>query len=231
MRLGLHSRELLNTSPTLPNLTTTLHLPTTMPINFFRFPAEIRNKIYEELLVVSESITTTPYPHHCGAHTAILLTSKKAHHEARQVFYSQNRFKIESPPEVLSSFLIRIGLQNSNLIRGIKIAFIGSPDNLYIIRHKYVERRGSVLRALDVVKEYCAGVTGLEIWLQITDKRIFTIDVHGPRVAAELVDAPFEVISTLLKVIVHNLYDGTDSEYLREYIRGFGWMVEISEFE
>jgi hypothetical protein len=73
-----------------------------MPTNFFNFAAEIRLKIYEELLVLSEPITfkATCDPSwpplflskRYGLCPALLRANKRVQHEASPLLYSGNRF-------------------------------------------------------------------------------------------------------------------------------------------
>jgi hypothetical protein len=114
---------------------------TTMAINFFGFPTEIRLKIYSELLVHSKPIvfvadygpSSPPLfrSKRDGLYPALLRVNKRAHSEASPLLYSNNRFRFPdiftSTPSATDSahiapFLSQIGSQAS-LIRHICIAF------------------------------------------------------------------------------------------------------------
>jgi hypothetical protein len=109
-----------------------------MPINFFSFPSEIRNKIYEEALLLSEPIILVAREPHgiivglslprnsgeCGPLRlcpAILLANRRAHREASPLLYSRNRFRLHKG--FLTLFLDHIGPQNASFLRHICIAF------------------------------------------------------------------------------------------------------------
>lgn len=70
-----------------------------MPIDFFNFAGEIRNKVYEELLSVSEPIIIESGPRRLYMvaiscpYSAILLANKRANSEASPLLYSRNRFE------------------------------------------------------------------------------------------------------------------------------------------
>jgi len=82
-----------------------------MPINFFNFLNEIRNKIYEEALMLSEPIILVVAQLYNRIYSlsllrnyllykllrlcpAILLVNKRAHREASPLLYSRNCFKV-----------------------------------------------------------------------------------------------------------------------------------------
>jgi hypothetical protein len=119
-----------------------------MPINLSSLPAEIRIKIYEELLVLSEPITLEMIRKPSWAffrdltasklHTsrlsslypALLLSNKSAHSEASPVLYSRYRFRLQDLPDgthvtILASFLDQIGRRNASFLRYIYIPFPG----------------------------------------------------------------------------------------------------------
>jgi hypothetical protein len=95
-----------------------------MPINFFSFPNEIRNKIYEEALVLSELIIFVAAPYRifkglslprntreCGPLRlcpAILLANKRVHREASPLLYSRNCFRHHIPTHPRPIFLLKI---------------------------------------------------------------------------------------------------------------------------
>jgi hypothetical protein len=123
-----------------------------MPINLFSLPAEIRIKIYEELLVLSEPITlemirklswaffrdlTASKPHTSrlsSLYPALLLSNKRAHSEASPVLYSRNRFRLQDLPvhgthvTIIALFLDQIGRRNASFLRYIYIPFSGLDD-------------------------------------------------------------------------------------------------------
>ena len=228
---------------------------TAMPINFFSFPGEVRNKIYEKLLVFSEPIilematdpscdlyrvlpTTDP----CTSGLlrlcpAILLANKRAHSEASPLLYSRNRFRLQDPGlvdetqgAILTSFLDHIGRQNASFLRHICMAFPAFDE--YDLGS--VTLQEDSIRTLELVRNNCTNIATLEMSLQTTTAMEFAIDaLDSPRTAAEalvLVNARFKAISSLKEVIV-NVYDETPSDDLRKKIRGCGWIIKVTELE
>jgi hypothetical protein len=106
---------------------------TDMPTNFFNFAAEIRLKIYEELLVLSEPITLRmskdpSWPplslsKRYGLCPALLRANKRVQREARPLLYSSNRLRfsdleptprLDTKSAVLASFLSQIERQKAS---------------------------------------------------------------------------------------------------------------------
>jgi hypothetical protein len=94
---------------------------TAMPIHFFSFPSEIRNKIYEEALALSEPIILWAGQPYGGIYglalprnsrecrplrfcSAILLANKRVHREASPLLYSRNCVRLQERT-ILTLFL------------------------------------------------------------------------------------------------------------------------------
>ena len=125
-----HSREILSHFNSY-HLTFTTYPPSSdMPSHFFRIPRELRDRIYELLLLHHEPInknqrrTITP---------ALFRVNKIINHEAIPLFYSRNHFDFKfDTPETVASFLAQIGRENSDSIRHIRIA--NSPTKTTLAR-------------------------------------------------------------------------------------------------
>ena len=207
-----------------------------MPINFFSFPSEIRNKIYEEALVLSEPIVlvvTEPngtlkglsLPRNsslCGPLRlclAILFANNRAHREASPLLYSRNRFRLQNP----TLFLDDIGPQNASFLRHICIAFPAIYDYHHL---ESVTLKEDSIRTLERIRDNCTNLATLETSLRFRTIIAMesAIDIDSPRPLA-LVDARFKAISSLKEIIV-NVYDEPISCDLREEMRGCGWTIE-----
>jgi hypothetical protein len=211
---------------------------TTMPINFFSFPSEIRNKIYEEALVLSELIVLCAMQYggiyglalprnslSCGPLRlcpAILLANKRAHHEASTLLYSRNRFRLDKG--FLTVFLDQIGPQNASFLRHICIAFPAFNDH-----RESVTLKEDSIRTLERIRDNCTNLATLETSLGFRTINIMesAIDApDSPRAAAlALVDARFKAISSLKEIIV-TVYDEPLSCGRWEEMRGCGWTIE-----
>jgi len=223
-----------------------------MPLNFFSLPGEIRNKIYEELLVLPQPVTidiATDSWHDLhgvlpavkldtsGLCLALLHVSKRVYSEASFLFYSENHFTLpdqESPPgyplqsAILTSFLDRIGRQNASLLHHICIAF-PAFDDYHIGR---VTLREDSIRTLELIRLNCPNIITLETSLVTTDAMEVAINaLDSPQAATEalaLVDARFKAISPLEEVIV-NVYDKPPNDDLRKKIRDHAWTIKVTE--
>ena len=223
-----------------------------MPLNFFSLPGEIRNKVYEELLVLSQPViidTANDSWHDLrgvlpaakldtsGLCLALLYVSKRVYSEASSLFYSKNRFTLpdlEPPPgyplqsAILTSFLDRIGRQNASFLHHICIAF-PAFDNYHIGR---VTLQEDSIRTLELIRLNCPNIITLETSLETTTAVEVAIDALGsPRAVTEalaLVDARFKAISPLKEVIV-NVYDELPNDDLRKKIRDRAWTIKVTE--
>ena len=168
-----------------------------MPINFFSFPTEIRNKIYEEALVLSEPIVlvvTEPngslkglsLPRNsslCGPlrfSLAILFANKRAHREASPLLYSRNCVRLQERA-ILTSFFDHIEPQNARFLRHICIPFPVFDD--YGLGS--VTLKEDSIRTLERIRDNCTNLATLE-----TSPRFPTIitmesaiDFDSPRAA------------------------------------------------
>src|SRR5882762_3499104 len=96
--------------------------------NFLSLPGELRNRIYELLVLHQEPINISEYLSLPGElrnriyklTPGLLRTSKTVHREASSLLYSQNRFDFtEVSLKMAASFLEKIGRINANSIRHI----------------------------------------------------------------------------------------------------------------
>jgi hypothetical protein len=112
--------------------------PTTKSPLLSRLPAEVRLRIYEELLVARFDREENPswsvgytnqklvllhmgrFQQYRTMEPQVLQTCKQIYREANPVLYSQNVFAISAPEEMLKLFA-QIGLHNFKLIKSIKI--------------------------------------------------------------------------------------------------------------
>ena len=62
------------------------------PFPFLDLPAELKNKIYREVLVSSRTFTISPHSQRFPCDTGLLCVSKQVHSEASSIFYEENVF-------------------------------------------------------------------------------------------------------------------------------------------
>ncbi|KAH7248473.1 hypothetical protein B0J15DRAFT_563014 [Fusarium solani] len=203
-----------------------------MPIDFFSFAGEIRNKVYEELLSVSEPIIIELGPRHLYMvaiscpYSAILLVNKMANREASPLLYSRNRFEFgidrpgtkaghETERMVFASFVSQIGLQNASFLRHLCIPFSAS-NNHYPAGMVLEENSISTLK---LIRDKCIGIT--------------TLDAVFETITAEMLAVVYASFNSMpsLKNVNIITYDGLLSVDLREKICNWGWILEVMELE
>ncbi|SPJ74501.1 uncharacterized protein FTOL_04232 [Fusarium torulosum] len=199
------------------------------PTSFLCLPGELRNAIYEIILLQSEPID--PWLG-CGSQVpaGLFRVSKTVHREATLLFYSQNRFDFaRCDPEELASFLRQIGTRNASSIRHIIIDF---PKFLYLdpgdvtIDGKSVSILGNILSS-------CTGLSTLRTSLYSTSNMEFRLDnLEHYGVATEalhLVNTHFKAIPSLAKIVLE-VYEDGPSDYLRRRMESYGWILSKNTF-
>jgi hypothetical protein len=209
-----------------------------MPVDFFDLPGEVRNKIYEELLIHSNTIFlnvarcnldpplySAEFIHLCPA---ILQVNKKAHREASSILYSRNCFEVENF-ELFASFLDQIGPQNAGFLRRLVIAFPAFHNDGHSVG---ITLQDDGLRTLDLIRDKCQNIVTLETSLHTTTAMEICLDeAESPRAAEQalaLVDARLKAIPSLQELLVH-VYDEPINIPLREKMRDYGWIIKIAE--
>jgi hypothetical protein len=208
-----------------------------MPVDFFSLPSEVRNKIYEELLVHSNTIIlnrtwyldSTIYASGIlHLYLAILLLNKKAHREASSILYSRNCFEIQNS-ELLTSFLDQIGPQNAGTLRRLVIAFPAFHNDGHAVG---ITLQEDGVWTLDLIHDKCQNIVTLETSLHTTNAMEIRLDeFDSPRAADQalaLVDARLKAIPSLQELLVH-VYGEPINLALREKMRDYGWIIKISE--
>lgn len=209
-----------------------------MVTNFFDIPLELREKIYFELLVVPDTIVVPLDPpgrkkwlRKRGLCPEILRVNKKTYREARQLLYSNNRFKItyaEPAPEhpehpLIAAFLSQIRSQ-AGLIRHICIDYPFSGFNQPGEPGYYPGQ----LRDLHLVGGSCPNIRVLELSLRPSHNWILDL-----LLAAETLDMVDEVIRGTLKptkIIVRGQLAGeSDLRKIATRMCGHGWVVEVTK--
>jgi hypothetical protein len=194
---------------------------TMMPMNLFNFPTEIRLKIYEKLLVLSEPIAFETFQdpswpglylsRRYGLCPAILRVNKRTYAEARSLLYSSNRFKfsdidltqnskLNTNSAILAYFLSQIETENASFLHHIYIDFPAERSGTAMLKE-------SGTKTLELIRDHCTGIAVLEtlLWshdlfgLQFPD---FGFEMSFPAETLALLDSRFNAILSLKEVVV-----------------------------
>jgi hypothetical protein len=202
-------------------------------IDFFKFPGEIRNKIYEELLVVPDTITieciftlgrvflrvllkrTRPHP-------AILLANKATNQEATLILYSENQFEFlnrdlassETNNSPLKEFLDYIGPINASFLRHL---IINPPGYIYYTNNTM--GLGIHNSPLMLIQEKCTSIAILEIFLHEAGDSIYGNELDVLHTHVSSIPSLQEV-----RVAAHR---GVYNAKVLEKMRSWGWIVEL----
>jgi hypothetical protein len=207
---------------------------TTMTMKLFDFPTEIRLKIYEKLLVLSEPIAFQTFQdpswpglylsRRFGLCPAILRVNKRTYSEARSLLYSSNRFKfsdidltqnskLNTNSAILAYFLSQIETENASFLRHIYIDFPAERSGTAMLKENGT-------KILELIRDHCTGIAVLEIslWsndlfgLQFPD---FGFEMSFPAETLALLDSRFKAILSLKEVVVAvQIFD--DEEVLKD---------------
>ena len=192
-----------------------------MSANFLSLPSELRNKIYEQVLVDQEYIDPFTLSYLRLLTPELLRTNSTVCREASSLLYAQNRFNFATcDSELVASFVDQIGRNNANHIRHIRIDF---PDIPNLGRHDITPGDNST-RILAKIRSDCTNLSTLTTSLGSTNA--LALDALGsPNLVVEalaLVDAGFRTISSLQKIIVE-VYNDELSVDIRRKMEIYGW--------
>ncbi|KAH7001023.1 hypothetical protein EDB80DRAFT_721339 [Ilyonectria destructans] len=206
--------------------------PTTTdaPASFLCLPSELRNTIYELILLRSEPIDPWAWYDLQELTTGLLRASKAVHGEASSLFYSQNRFDFTGvDPEKLAWFLEQIGSHNAGCIRHIVIDF---PEFLYPDPGDITIDESSV-SILASIQSGCANLSTLTTSLYSTNAMELQLDnLDDYNAATEvltLVDTRFRAISSLQEIILE-VYEDGPSDHLRRRMESYGWTLSTTVY-
>jgi len=200
-----------------------------MSTNFLSLSRELRDQIYEHLVVHREPIDPWPDDNRRYKLTPGLLRANETiHHEASLLLYTQNRFDFTMcASKDVASFLEQIG-RNANYIQHICVAF---PKFHYLDLHDVTLEDDSV-RILEKIQSDCTKLSTLTACLYSTNG--MELKLHAldhPKIVAEalaLVHARFRAISSLPEIIVEVYEDGLSAD-IRRRTESHGWTIKVTE--
>lgn len=204
---------------------------TNISTNFLSLPSELRNKIYQLVLVQQEPIV--PHFDYYQRHTLtpeLLRTNKTVHREASSLLYAQNRFDFTMfTSEHVASFLEQIGRNNANYIRHIHVDF---PNFLHLDPHDVTLEDDSD-RILAKIQSDCTTLSTLTTSLDSTNDMELRLDaLDNYNIVAKalaVVDTRFKAILSLQEIIVE-VYEDGPSGHIRREMKSHGWTISAIEY-
>lgn len=202
-----------------------------MSVNFFSLPRELRDRIYELVLLHQELIDPwVDYDRRQKLTPKFLHVNRTIHREASSLFYAQNRFNFSmGTPEDVASFLGQIGRNNADYIRHICVGF---PEFLCLDPGDVTLEDNSV-GILANIRSGCANLSTLTTPLYSTNAMELRLDaLDNPKVVTEalkLVNTHFRAISSLQEIIV-GVYEDGPSDHIRRKMASHGWIISIIEY-
>ncbi|TEY38081.1 hypothetical protein BOTCAL_0502g00090 [Botryotinia calthae] len=199
-----------------------------MSTNILSLPRELRNKIYEELLVCEPSIEIDSQLRFLPIDLTqgLLFTCRTIHSEARSVFYAQNTFKFALSNA--QAFLNKIGLINASSIQHVTITF----PSFYDLETPNIVLGVSDSQGLSKIQNDCTSLNALETDLESTNTWQSKLDeLDNLNIVAEalaLVDSRFRAIRSLQKITV-NLYEEGPGDYIEKEMINHGWIINTTE--
>lgn len=210
-----------------------------MSSNFFSLSRELRDQIYELVLLHEELIDPwVDYYLRRKLTPELLHVNKTIHREASSVFYAQNRFDFTTrTPEDVASFLGQIGRNNADYIRHICVDFPKflylDPGDVTLEDDSVVTLEDDSVSILANIQSRCANLSTLTTSLYSTNAMELRLDaLDNPKVVIEalkLVNTHFRAISSLQEVIVE-VYEDGPSDHIRRKMESHGWTISIAEY-
>lgn len=197
-----------------------------MLTNFFSLPRELRDQIYELVLLQQEPVD--PGDRLQNLTPGLLRANKAVHLEASSLFYAQNRFDFTTmnTSEEVASFLGQIGRKNADHNRHISIdfpsLFLKSVDATLV---------DDSIGILANIQSGCANLSTLTTCLYGPTHISMLAALGNPKIvneALELVNTHFRTISSLQEIFVE-VYFGCPSDHIRRKFESHGWTIRIIE--
>lgn len=198
-------------------------------MSFLRLPGELRNTIYEFILLHPEPIDPC-FDCDSQVFVGLFRASKTVHREASLIFYGRNRFDFGGcDPEKLASFLRQIGPRNAGSIRHIVIDF---PEFRYLDPGDIALDEESI-RTLRNISSSCTSLGTLTTSLHSTHSMECRLDnLEHHKLATEalhLVDTQLRAIPSLPEIILE-VSEDAPSDHLRNNMESYGWILSKKVF-
>ncbi|OAA35199.1 hypothetical protein ISF_09989 [Cordyceps fumosorosea ARSEF 2679] len=209
-------------------------VPTTADIlaGFLDLPGELRNYIYEFILLQKEPLNPfVYYTPQANLTTGLFRANRTIYRETTLFLYSRNVFDVTNAgPGQVSSFIGRIGNINAGYIRHIITTFPSFLD----LNPGDVTFEDDSSKTLKMIQAACTGLSTLETSLDSTNSmelRLDNLDHHKLATEAlELVNTHFRAIPSIQEIIL-NVFEDGPSDYLRSIMTSYGWTIKTTEYE
>ena len=202
-------------------------------------PREIRNKIYERVLIVAHPVflfqdagsrIETFAPDRPFRWLSLLYTNRQMHNEAIPVLYGMNKFSlVDSTSQqvgLLQTFLDCIGSVNAGLLSHICINF-PVAESIKVQPGK-VKVRDDSLQTLKILREKATNLTTLETFIYgKTSMGLTETDQDNSQFIQDglaQIDAQLKTIPSLNRVIVRILGESPTVSVI-ESMQGLGWVI------
>ena len=200
--------------------------------NFFSLPRELRDQIYELVILHPEPIDPwVDYGPPYNLTPELLRANKAINREASSLLYARNRFDFtSSTPENVASSLGQIGRNSADNIRHICIDF---PRFLHLDPGNVTLEDDSV-GIFANIRSGCANLSTLTTSLYSTNAMELRLDALDNlklvTEALDVINTLFRTISTLQKIIVE-VYEDGPSDFIRKEMDNHGWTMSATKYE
>ncbi|KAK5936496.1 hypothetical protein PMZ80_011263 [Knufia obscura] len=206
-------------------------------VNFLSLPTEIRNKIYEQVLVIPHPLylfqepgfsVDTFAPDKPFQWPALLYTNRQIHGEASAVLYGMNHFHFvditAQQVDVLRSFLSHIGITNAASVSHLCVNF-PVAQNIEGEPRKFRLRDDS-MQALTLLQDKCTSLSTLETVVHYKNSSFFTRTDKFLQEALPQIDAQLRAISSLESIVVRvEVHGQIPTSSAKELMQELGWSV------
>ncbi|KIX03676.1 uncharacterized protein Z518_07229 [Rhinocladiella mackenziei CBS 650.93] len=207
------------------------------PINFLDLPKLVRDKIYEEALVVLHPVylfqdpgsqVETFAPDKPLRWLALLHTNRQISVEASAVLYRANHFELVDITEkqigVLRSFLDCIGTVNAASLSHLCISFpiVVSIDE----EPGKLRLRDDSQQILKLLEDKCTNLSTLETVVHYRNSGFFMRTEQFLREALTYIDGHLKAIHSLQRIIVRvEAQSGVPTSSVKDMMQQLGWLV------
>jgi hypothetical protein len=206
-------------------------------VNFLDLPDEIRNRIYEIVLIILHPLyvfqdpgspVATFAPDRPRQWLALLHTNRQISVEACAVLYAINHFEFVDITQrqvgVLRSFLDCIGPVNAASLSHLCINFpvAESIDD----QPGKVRLRDDSLQSLKLLQDRCTSLSTLETLVHFKNSSFFTRTDEFLQEALSQIDAQLKAIPSLERIIIRvEVNDRVLTSSAKDLMQEFGWLV------
>lgn len=203
-----------------------------IPANLLTLPRELRNNIYEQLLVSQEPIDSAINSWPTYLDPAVLRANRTIHHEASLVLYGRNRFYFyHEESEDILMFLDTIGRDNASRIRYIIIhlpdfhlprAHCNDSDILAVCHDD--------VRVFEKLRCVCTGLVTLAtiaLWTRFLERDLLDCPGQVGEILAFL-DGYMRAITSLEEIVLECEEDGSGQYiHIRSEMKKCGWSLRV----